>query len=364
MSVSELQSNMEDLAKAAGLNISDEPAFEQEAPQQYELTDEPPVQQYVQPQEQQVAEPVTEPQQSSFENETFELSDDEFNAALTSYVSERLGVSISSLDELSGFINREPEPAQIDERVAKIAEFVSQTGRSPEDWFKYQQLDPSEMDDLSAIRLQTLSEYPNLTPDQVNKLVGSRYKLDEDTFSEEEIELSKIQLKIDADKARAGIQSLRENYMLPAQEFAQQDNSELFDSQWVNTMSTEVDALDAMEFELGDDRTFTFGLDDNYKATLKEKNAQLDRFFDPYVDDNGNWDFETLSMHRALIDNIDAIAKSIYQQGLSDGQRTLVSKAANVQSNAPGIQQNQQTDSVIEQIKQALGGGDNLMRFR
>ena len=368
MSVSEIQSNMEDLAKSAGLNISDEPIFEQEQPvQQFELVDEMPQEAYqapVQQTNQQVAEPVTESQQSSFENETYELSDDDFNSAVANYVSERLGVSISSLDELSGFINREPEAPQLDERVAKIAEFVKNTGRSPEDWFKYQQLDPSEMDDMSAIRLQTMADYPNLTPDQVARLVNSRYKLDEDTHSEEEIELSKIQLQIDADKARAGISSLRENYVLPTQTESYREDAPVFDDAWINTMSSEVDALDAMEFELGDDRTFTFGLDDNYKSTLKDKNAQLDRFFDPYVDDNGNWDFESLSMHRALIDNIDAIAKSIYQQGLSDGQKNLVNKAANVQAGAPGIQQNQQTDSVIEQIKQALGGGDNLMRFK
>lgn len=368
MSVSEIQSNMEDLARAAGLDISSEPTFEEQSPQQFELTDEPPVQQEVTPapvQEQQVAEPVTEPQQSSLENQNVDLSDDEFNDMLTKYVGERLGVSINSIDELSEYINREPETAQIDERVAKIAEFVSKTGRSPEDWFKYQQLDPTEMDDLSAIRLQTLSEYPNLTPDQVDRLVNSRYKLDEDVFSEDEIELSKIQLKIDADKARAGINSLREDYMLPTQQQQEpQQDSALFDDNWMSYMSQEVDALDAMEFDLGDDRTFTFGLNDDYKGQLKSKNAELERFFDPYVDSNGNWDIETLSMHRALIDNIDAIAKSIYQQGLSDGQKNLVNKAANVQTSAPGIQQNQQSDSVIEQIKQALGGGDNLMRFR
>jgi hypothetical protein len=370
MSVSEIQSNMEDLAKAAGLDISNEPTFEEQPPQQFELTDEPPVQQEVSPepapvQEQQVAEPVTESQQSSLENENVDLSDDEFNAMLTNYVSERLGVSINSIDELSDYINREPAQAEIDERVAKIAEFVSQTGRSPEDWFRYQQLDPTEMDDLSAIRLQTLSDYPNLSPDQVDRLVGSRYKLDEDIFSEDEIELSKIQLKIDADKARAGINSLREDYMLPTQQQAEpQQDSVLFDENWMSYMNNEVDALDAMEFDLGDDRTFTFGLNDDYKGQLKEKNSELERFFDPYVDSNGNWDIESLSMHRALIDNIDAIAKSIYQQGLSDGQKNLVNKAANVQTSAPGIQQNQQSDTVIEQIKQALGGGDNLMRFK
>lgn len=366
MSVSEIQSNMEDLAKQAGLNISDEPSFEEQPPQSVEFVDEPAPAAEPQPTEPaptQTEPAPAEPAQSSLSNETIDFSDEDFNNTLTKYVSERLGVSINSLDDLSEYINREPQAASLDERVAKIAEFVDKTGRSPEDWFKYQQMDPTEMDDLSAIKLQTMSDYPNLSPEQVDKLVNSRYKLDEDIYDTDDVELSKIQLKIDADKARTGINSMRENYMLPVQQQSQESES-LFDESWISNMTNEVNALDAIEFELGDERSFTFGLDDAYKTQLVEKNAQLDRFFDPYVDDNGNWDIEALSMHRAVVDNIDAIAKSIYQQGLSDGQKNLVNKAANVQAGAPGIQQNQQTDSVIEQIKQALGGGDNLMRFR
>jgi hypothetical protein len=365
MSVSELQAGMEDLLKSSGFNVQDlDESFTGETTTGTEPAAEPASVQFSEPQ--QAVEPAAyvEPQPSSL-NDTDDISDDEFNGLLTQYVSERLGVSINSLDELSDYINREPsQPMSLDERVAKIADFVANTGRSPEDWFKYQQLNPTEMDDLSAIKLQTMVDYPNLAPEQIDKLVNSRYKLNEDLFSDEEIELSKIQLKIDADKARSGINDMRESYMLPIQEASYNDDAEVFDEQWISTMAQEVDALDGMEFELGDGKSFTFGFDDRYKQSLKEKNAQLDRFFDPYVDDKGNWDFESLSMHRALVDNIDTIAKAIYQQGLSDGQRNLVSKAANVQAGTPGIPQGQQTDSVLEQLKQALGAGNNLMTFR
>ena len=354
--MSEIQANMEDLAKAAGISISDEPNFD-ESP--LEQATEEPVQESIV--EEQIEEPAPQQMQDSSLNSD-QLPEEDFDARITSVLSERLGIEIDSIDDLYGIINREPEAPSIDERVAKIAEFVEKTGRGPEDWFKYQQLNPSEMDDLSAIKLETMNQYPNLSSEQVNKLVTSRYKLDEDIFSEEEVELSKIQLTIDADKARAGINDLRENFILPVQK-SSEEATPLFDEQWISNMKQEVDSIEALEFELGD-TTFSFGLNDDYKSKLVDKNANLEQYFDSYVDDNGNWDIESLSMHRALVDNIDVIAKSIYQQGLSDGQRNIVSKAANVQAGTPGVGQQTQSDGVLEQIKQALGGSDTLMRFK
>lgn len=354
--MSEIQSNMEELAKAAGVSITDEPNFDDAPVQEQAPAEEPAVA------DEPITEPAAEPVQESSLNSD-QLPEEDFDARVASVLSERLGMELNSIDDLAGIINKEPEAPSIDERVAKIAEFVEKTGRGPEDWFKYQQLDPSEMDDLSAIKLETMNQYPSLSADQVDKLVSSRYKLDEDMFSDEEIELSKIQLKIDADKARTGINELRENFTLPVQKQSSEAVEPLFDDQWISNMKQEVDSIEALEFELGD-ASFSFGLNDDYKKQLVEKNSNLEQYFDSYVDEQGNWDIETLSMHRALIDNIDTIAKSIYQQGLSDGQRNIVNKAANVQAGTPGVGQQTQTDGVLEQIKQALGGGDTLMRFK
>jgi isocitrate lyase len=93
---------------------------------------------------------------------------------------------------------------------------------------------------------------------------------------------------------------------------------------------------------------------------LKDKNARLDEFFDQYVDEGGSWDFETLNAHRALIDNIDEIANAIYKQGLSDGQRNLVEKAANVDVTSPRVAGNNNTDSVAAQIFNYLNSNDGL----
>jgi hypothetical protein len=307
-----------------------------------------------------VAQPEQDTAQSSFNNEPEpEMSEQEFESAIANYVSEKLGVSIDSLEQLTQLLEAQNSPS-IDERVKAIADFVEETGRDPHDWFRYQSINPSEMDDISAVKLQLAVDYPNLSNEDVDLLVKSKYKVDEDLYSDEEIRLSKIQLKIDADKAKRDIDKLRENYRMPVkQEASQEEVQSPIDENWIRTMSQEVDSLEALSFQLGD-QEFNFGINDQYKSSLKDKNARLDEFFDQYVDDSGSWNFELLNSHRALVDNIDEIVNSIYKQGLSDGQRKLVETAANVDVSNPRPAQSKAADSVAAQIFNYMNSNDGL----
>jgi len=308
---------------------------------------------------QETFETASEPQVQ--ETETADYSDQEIEGAVMSFLSERLGRDITSFDDLSPIT----EPANpLDERVEAIAKFVQETGRSPQDWFTYQSLNPTEMDDVMAVRVNMATEYKDLSGQEIDLLMQSKYKLNPDIHSEEEIQLSQLQLKIDAAESRKRIVDLRESYRAPEFEQQGQEVESIVDDEWIANMSREVDSLTGLEFDLGQNQTFTFGLEDNYKSQLKDKNARLDDYFDPYIRDDGSWDIDTLSSHRALIDNIDNIAQSIYRQGLSDGQRGIVEKAANVQAGTPQQQtNNNDSDPVISQIKQFMGGNSG-MKFR
>ena len=142
------------------------------------------------------------------------------------------------------------------------------------------------------------------------------------------------------------------------------DVESIVDDAWISKMSSEVDQMTGLEFDLGGEKTFTFGLDDSYKSQLKQKNARLDEYFDPYVSEDGNWDYDKLSAHRAVVDNIDAIVASAYKQGLGDGQRTLVDKAANVQSQTPTETGVPQSNPLTDQLKQIISGQGGKMTFK
>ena len=308
-------------------------------------------QQDAQPQVQTQQEDYAQPEQA----ESIPYTDQQIEGAVFSYLSEKLGRSIASVDDLA------PTPEPLDERVEAIAKFVSETGRAPQEWFTYQSLNTSEMDDVTALKVDTALQYPQLTADEVNTLVQSKYKLNPDLYSEDEIKVSQLQMKVDASNAKNKIEEERMRYAAPEPlDATDQPAIESFiDDEWISNMRSETSELTGLEFDLGSDRTFTFGLDDRYKQELVNKNARLDEYFDPYVREDGSWDFDTLNSHRAIIDNIDAIVASTYRQGLSDGQKNIVQNAANVQAQAP-TQTTPQANPLVDQMKTLLTGKNKL----
>jgi len=376
--MSDLNKDLEALVGDMGMSVSDEGPIAEEQPQEEPVENvQPDVQEpveNVQPdvQAEPTPEPVQETQpeaaaeepQSSLQEE--EISEEEMEAAMLSYLSERLGREVSSFDQIQGTRDTSVE---IDERVAAINEFVRQTGRDPQDWFTYQALNPSEMDDVSAVKTQLKSQYGDLSDSDLNLLIENKYKLDADLYDDNEVRLSQIQLKMDADKARQEIEALRSQYQAPVrqeQPVQQEEPEGIVNDEWLNTMSAEVDALDGIEFQVSKDKAFTFGIEDNYKSQLKSKNENIEDFFSEYVDNKGQWDFEKWNMHQAVLDNIETIVKTAYQQGLGEGQRGLVDKAANVQYQQPNEATNtgQNVPSIEDQVRQALGLNDNGLTFK
>lgn len=389
--MSEAERNLEDIVKSMGVNIVDNL---DETPQQETVTDtteevverstsedsEQPAQEVVtedqvetQPEEEQ-EEPTAqdEPEvyryqqetldeNESEESEDYDYNDEDVYLFVNDYLSQTLGLSLEDID------SRLNTPTDIDERIAPILQFVNDTGRSPEDWFRYQSLNPSEMDDLTVIKMQMMVDYPNLTADDVSMLVSNKYKTDADLYDESEVRMAQLQMKIDAGKARKDIQGVRDSYLLPVETTPQQMEYEpesIIDEQWIQSMVMDVDSLDAIDFDLPGGKVFSYGLNDRYRENLKNQNARLDEYFDQYVDDRGNWNFEKLSMHRTVVDNIDEIVKAVYQQGMSDGQRRVVENTANIQAKTPDVGNVVDgRDKVAEQLRNIMGRNDDMMRF-
>jgi len=146
------------------------------------------------------------------------------------------------------------------------------------------------------------------------------------------------------------------------EEVAEQES--FVNDEWISQMKKEVNDLTGLEFDLGNEKTFTFGLDDRYKQDLMNKNTRLDEYFDAYVQNDGSWDFDTLNSHRAIIDNIDAIVSSTYRQGLSDGQKGVVQNAANVSAQVPQQSSKPNANPLQEQLKSIMGSTSSKMTFK
>lgn len=383
--MSEVESNLENIVRSMGVNIVDNldevvqsetvndnaeeeversASEDSEMPAEEAVTEEQPVESQEEPTAQQEPEVYRYEQQSLEETQSEESEDyNEEDARLfvDDYLSKALGLS---LEDVNSRLNT---PVDIDGRIAPILQFVNDTGRSPEDWFRYQSLNPSEMDDLTVIKMQMMVDYPDLTADDVSMLTSNKYKTDADLYDEGEIRMAQLQMKIDAGKARKDVQGIRESYLLPVETTPQQVNYEpesIIDEQWIQSMSIDVDSLDAIDFDLPGGKVFSYGLNDKYRENLKNKNAKLDEHFDQYVDSQGSWNFEKLSMHRTVVDNIDEIVKAVYQQGMSDGQRRVVENTANIQTKSPEFGNVVDgRDKVAEQLRNIIGKNDDMMRF-
>ena len=364
---------------AASMQADAQPT--QEAPQEESQPVSEPVQEQteqeappqVEPVQEQTNEPVQQEefqyqattddnieQQASTDNDntTQQYSDDDIESAVFNYVSERLGREVKSFDEFS-----QPQSA-IDDRVQKIAEFVQNTGRAPEDWFKYQSLNPSEMDDLTAVRIKYSQDYPDLNFNEINTLIGAKYKMNPDEFSEDEIKVSALQLKIDGTDARKNIEEIRNTYAAPVQQRTSEQEESYFTEDWAQNMQRETSSFEGLEFDLGNGKNFNFGVGENYRKTLVSNHQNAENYLDRYVDSNGNWDYDTFNSHQTLIDNIDNIVASAYRQGMGDGQRGLVDKAANVSTNTPSQNSAQNNNnSLAEQVKNIMGANSNKMTF-
>jgi hypothetical protein len=305
----------------------------------------------------QEGEMVVESEENQNEDYTGVPTED-VDSAVLSYLSERFGRSISSYDDLVEY--REQERA-IDERVSIIADFVEKTGRDPRDWFIYQSINPSEMDDLSVVKLNMSAEYPNLSQEEIDILVNSKYKTNPDVHGEDEVTLSKLQLKIDAESARRSIDQIRNDFQAPVAK--SEDYSSIVNDEWISDMARNLDEFQGIEFDLGG-KKFMYSVDDRYKSALFDKNSRLDEFFDPYVREDGSWDYDMLNMHRTVLDNMNSILTSAYRQGISDGQKGIVNRAANVSTKTPnqGGAQNQQ-DALTAQLREAMGLNGGGIKF-
>jgi hypothetical protein len=314
---------------------------EEPTPQESPVEEQPPVEDYS----------FTATAESSLNDESEDLERE-----VLGYLSERLGRELSSFDDLNS------QSYQVDESIEAIARFVQETGRRPEDWFTYQSLDPEGMDDVTAIMVDMSAKYQNLSQDEIRTLVQNKYKLDESRYDEEDIKLSKLQLKIDAQEAKRSIDEIRQNYKSNVREEEQVEESP-FDEEWFNTMKNETMALEAVEFDLGQGQSFKFGLDESYTRSLVDQNANLENFFDQYISDDGDWNFDKFNADRAVLGNINKIMSAVYRKGLGDGQRGLLNTSANVQAQSPQRSDQPTSDPVANQIRQAMGMG-NSMTFK
>jgi len=309
-------------------------------------------------------------EQGDQETESQEPEDDSYNKTLST-LNETYGTDYDNLDELLDDLEAEKNDVGFaNEQVEELNRFVSETGRSPQDFFKTQSQNYDEMSDSNVIKEYLSLENPELTQKEIDLFFDSTYKLDENKYNSEETELGKVHLKRDVSKAKQELKELQQEYWSPEknedgyseEEFQQmQQEQDQARETFYNDMDKELDDIDSLTFEINENgESFNYQLTEEDKQVVGEAISNLDDFFDPYMDEDGNIDKESLALDIMAMKLQGKIIKSVASQYRSKGSEQVLKDIKNPSFEPAKVTDNKEGNSIGDQIGKQIFGDSTL----
>jgi hypothetical protein len=255
-----------------------------------------------------------------------EISDDEI---VLQYLSEKLGRDISSFDDFNndGYETESNDFAS--DQLQVINDYVRDTGRTVQDYLNTQTVDLDNVSDDALMKEYLRLDNPDLTDAELNDYMATTYKTDKEAYSDRETNAGKVQLMKDAREARDYFNQIKEDYAMPMQA-DDPGVSEEERGEWLGQMETEVDDLEGLSFAMNDQgEEFIYNLDDDARNEIKNYNSDLENFFDKYVDQDGDWDFDKLNTDMYILNNIDKIVRGVANQYRSKGTESVINEIKN-----------------------------------
>ena len=120
-------------------------------------------------------------------NESVERNKQEF----LKFINEQFKQNFDSIDSFNNALSTK-KTSFANEQIEKMNNFVSETGRTIADYIRTQAVDYSKMSNEDVMRLTLKQENPELSMDEVNVLIESKYKLGKDKHSDAEKTLGKL----------------------------------------------------------------------------------------------------------------------------------------------------------------------------
>ena len=282
-----------------------------------------------------------------------EISDDEI---VLQYLSEKLGRDITSFDD---FDNREYETESNDfasEQLRVINDYVRNTGRTVQDYLNTQTVDLSDVSDDAVLKEYLRLDNPDLTEAELNDYMTATYKMDKEEYSTRDMNAGKVQLKNDARAAREYFNEVKQEYAMPDESF-DTGVSEEERGEWLGQMESEVDDLEGLSFEMNDQgEEFVYNLDDEARNEIKNYNSNLENFFDKYVDENGDWDFDALNTDMYILNNVDKIIRGVANQYRSKGTESVINEIKNPSFTQDKQEAPQRQESTLDMLRRQILG--------
>tara|TARA_R100000808_G_scaffold10659_1_gene28192 strand:+ start:28117 stop:29208 length:1092 start_codon:yes stop_codon:yes gene_type:complete len=267
---------------------------------------------------------VDEPQTSQPE-EGQGISDEQ----VFKYLSEKLGRELTSYDDLNTTSEQTESNDFASEQLQVINEYVKNTGRTVQDYLNTQTVDLSNVSDDAVMKEYLKLENPSLTEAELNDYIAATYKTDSEEYSSRETNAGKVQLTKDAKTARDYFNQIKEDYAMPIKA-DDPGVSEAERGEWLSQMEGTVNDLEGLSFSMNDQgEEFVYNLDDDARQEIKGYNSNLENFFDKYVNESGDWNFDALNTDMYILNNIDKIVRGVANQYRSKGTESVINEIKN-----------------------------------
>ena len=282
-----------------------------------------------------------------------EISDDQ---VVLNYLSEKLGRDIESFDDFDNTSGEAESNDFASEQLQVINDYVRDTGRSVQDYLNTQTVDLSNVSDDAVIKEYLQLENPTLTEAELSDYIAATYKTDTDEYSSRDTNAGKVQLTKDARTARDYFNQIKEDYAMPT-EAGDPGVSDADRGEWLSTMENEVNDLEGLSFSMNDQgEEFTYNLDDEARQEIMGYNSDLENFFDKYVNESGDWNFDALNTDMYIMNNIDKIVRGVANQYRSKGTENVINEIKN-----PSFAQDRQAapqkqESTLDMLRRQILG--------
>jgi len=162
---------------------------------------------------------------------------------------------------------------------------------------------------------------------------------------------------------------LQDEYWSPAEQdgMTQEEAEQLEEAQveereeFLDAMDEELDDIDSLSFQINDKgETFDYKLTEDDKAMVGEALSNLDDFFSPYMDEQGQWDLESLALDMMAMKLQDKIVRSVANQYRSQGAEQVIREIKNPSYEPAKVSQNSQGKSIQDQIGNQIFGDSTM----
>jgi hypothetical protein len=266
---------------------------------------------------------------------TTEISEEDSEKLLLKSLSEKLGREVKSFDELTQAEN----PLDKDPYLKGLADWRDKTGRPIEDWIKFQK-DYTKVSDDQIAREFLQMEYPELTPDEVELELSTKFISSEEDL-DTEASLKKLELKKYASKGRKELSKLvselgergevnypeevQQDLEIAKQYKALRKSSDSDNESYNKTISSEAEKIKSIKMDLAEGISLDFKIPQGSSKSIVDNIQQANH----WKNEDGSWNHSAIVKDAAIVANMGAMLKLAHEQGRNSGSDEIIKDAKN-----------------------------------